>query len=105
MSPALQQEVTQLQKRMAVELQPLVLESQLSMQKLLEATDHKERCRLLRNFIDAERSRLNVRKTLRGMFPGTSSTSTESSVPREETMMADDSKPRSIFTDEPDAFQ
>lgn len=91
---------------MTIELQPLVLESQLSMQKLLEAEDHKERCKLLRHFIDAERKRLNARKTLRGMFSGTTMTSTESSVPREETMADDSSNnPRSIFTDEPDAFQ
>jgi len=92
---------------MAIELQPLVLESQLSMQKLLEAVDHRERCRLLRHFIDAERNRLNARKTLRGMFSGATSTTTEASVPREETIVDDTSRsnPPSIFTDEPDAFQ
>jgi hypothetical protein len=54
LSPALQDEVQELQKRMAVELQPLVLESTLAIQKILEATDHEARCNLLKYFMDAE---------------------------------------------------
>ena len=68
LSPALQNEVKDLQKRMTVELEPLVLESTLTMQKILEAKDHAERVNLLRFFIDAERKRLEARKVLQGMF-------------------------------------
>jgi hypothetical protein len=42
LSAELQQELQELQKRMAVELKPLVLESSLTMQKILEADSHKE---------------------------------------------------------------
>jgi hypothetical protein len=108
LSPALREEVKELQKRMSVELQPLVLESTLTMQKILEAKDHKARCRLLQFFIDAERKRLNTKKSLNIVF-STDKSAFESSMPAEENI--DDSekkrmtKPRSIFTDEPDAFQ
>ena len=100
-----------MQKRMAVELQPLVLESTLTMQKLLEAEDHEARCNLLRHFIDAERKRLSTKKSLAGMFAG--ETAGETSIPEEERLGPkakkedkDDSSDSStsIFTDEPDAW-
>lgn len=53
---------------MAVELEPLILESTLTIQKILEADDHKERLGLVRYFVDAERKRLEARKVLQGMF-------------------------------------
>lgn len=101
---------------MAVELQPLVLESTLTMQKILEAKDHKARCKLLQFFIDAERKRLRTKKSLKSMFAsdgGAPAVSSESSMPAVEKISGESSikkaenpaKPRSIFTDEPDAFQ
>lgn len=77
LTPALQQEVQDLQKRMNVELQPLVLESTLTIQKILEAKDHKARCLLLKYFMDAEKKRLDAKSTLQGMFAGNSFAVTE----------------------------
>jgi hypothetical protein len=111
LSPALQQEVQQLQQRMATELQPLVLESTLTMQKLLEAKDHTERLKLVRFFITAEKKRLNTKRALQGMFSGESAAALEASIPAEEQLPDDSttvdkrSSSSSIFTDEPDAFQ
>lgn len=118
LSPALQQEVQDLQKRMAVELQPLVLESTLTMQKLLETESHEARCKLLRFFVDAERKRLSTKKSLAGMFAG--DTAELSSIPEAERLAPkseksddkeedDDNTPptegsQSIITDEPDAW-
>lgn len=97
---------------MSTELQPLVLESTLTMQKLLEADDHDARCNLLKFFIDAERKRLSTKKTLTGMFAG----KTAGSIPAEERLESqskkddDDDKNegpddgKSILTDEPDAW-
>ena len=73
LSPELQKEVTELQKTMSLELRPLVLESTLTMQKILEAEDHVARVNLLRHFIEAEKQRLNAKKQLKGMFSGGSS--------------------------------
>ena len=125
LSPSLQQEVQDLQKRMTTELRPLLLESTLTMQKILEANNHKERLDLLRHFIEAETSRLNAKSSLKGMFSGESS-----AVTKESNESKDDVKPskvsdssvsrstlkgistetgsmssNSIFMDEPDAFQ
>lgn len=126
MTPELQAEVQELQKRMAVELQPLVLESSLTMQKILEARNHSERLGLVRYFMDAETKRLESKKTLKGIFSSTTTTSSsssssstmtesmspaESSIPPEEMISSDDkdnkSKPEetSSFFDDPDAFQ
>ena len=55
---------------MNVELKPLVLESTLTIQKILEAKDHKARCLLLKHFIDVEKKRLDAKSTLQGMFAG-----------------------------------
>jgi len=120
LSPALQLEVQELQRRMAVELRPLVLESTLSMQKILEGGEHVDRLKLLRHFVNAERKRLEARKTLRGMFEGSpgavtaeqgdavAGTKTKAKEPEddvEEERTAPQSAPKSIFMDEPDAFQ
>merc|ERR1719282_803144 len=72
LSPELQQELVELQKRMTTELQPLLLEQTLSMQKILEATRHEERVALMRYFVDAERKRLAAKKMLKSMFRGES---------------------------------
>lgn len=62
---------------MNVELQPLVLESTLTIQKILEAKDHKARCLLLKHFIDVEKKRLDAKSTLQGMFAGDKNAVTE----------------------------
>jgi hypothetical protein len=114
LSPALQNEVQQLQQRMSTELQPLVLESTLTMQKLLEAEDHTERLKLVRYFITAEKKRLNTKRALKGMFSGESAAALEASIPNAEQIPnenklvePDDStiSSSSIFTDDADAFQ
>jgi Lon protease-like protein len=127
LSEELQKEVQKLQKRMAIDLEPLILESTLTMQKILEAENHEARCDLLRYFIDAERQRLNAKRILRGMFasttttnlPSDSSQSTESSSPSSSSSSsspADGTSSASLPTfpsssetpsiyDQPDAFQ
>jgi hypothetical protein len=114
LSPALQNEVQQLQQRMSTELQPLVLESTLTMQKLLEAEDHTERLKLVRYFITAEKKRLNTKRALKGMFSGESAAALEASIPDAEQipegkLPSEDSEEKisksSIFTDDADAFQ
>ncbi|KAG7341131.1 Lon family ATP-dependent protease [Nitzschia inconspicua] len=114
LSPELQRELQELQKRMAVELQPLVLESSLTMQKILEADGHAARCRLLKYFMTAELERLTTKKSLQGVFSskgGSSDASLESSsfIPPEEMITDDDMKSAEkkspTFYDEPDAFQ
>ena len=97
---------------MAVELQPLVLESTLTMQKLLETESHAARCELLQFFIEAERKRLSTKKSLAGMFAG--KTAGLSSIPEEERLSStskkdkkdddDNQTSKSIITDEPDAW-
>jgi hypothetical protein len=94
-----------------------VLETTLTMQKLLEAQDHTERLKLVRFFMEAETKRLNTKRALKGMFSGESATASEPSFPAEEKP-AEEKVPEdittaynkstgtsSIFTDEPDAFQ
>ena len=97
---------------MAVELEPLILEQSLTMQKILEADDHKARCRLLKYFITAELRRLESKKTLKGIFSSPSFASTaldESTVPKEEMVRDLLSEPTSTssstFFDDEDAFQ
>jgi hypothetical protein len=96
---------------MAVELQPLVLESSLTMQKILEASNHEARCKLLNFFFNAERRRLTTKKSLQRLFSGESAASESAEIPPEETISDNDNvrrtKPesKSIFFDEPDAFQ
>ena len=109
LSPQLQQEVKELQKRMAAELEPLVLESTLTMQKILEADSHSERCKLVKFFIDAERKRLSAKKSLQGMFNSAPTMTTEnpgaSSISEQGQLGDKVSSPNSIFIDEDDAFQ
>lgn len=109
LSPALQKEVIDLQKRMAVELQPLVLESTLTMQKVLECPDHTARVQLVRSFVESEIKRLKTKKSIQGMFSGTASSSAvrEEEIPLEERVSdepATRNRPSSFFADE-DAFQ
>jgi hypothetical protein len=100
LTPELQKEVTDLQKRMSLELEPLVMEASLTMQKILEAESHSERCKLVKFFIDAERKRLSAKKSLQGMFKSIASTPEETS--EDEATL---SPPQSFFIDEEDAFQ
>ena len=74
LSPELQSELIDLQKRMTAELKPLMLEQTLSMQKILEASNHEGRVGLMTYFVDAERKRLQAKKMLKNMFNGSPST-------------------------------
>lgn len=110
LTPALQKEVKELQKRMAVELEPLVLESTLTMQKLLEAKDHSERLKLMRFFVEAETKRLTTKKALQGMFATASKDEPVKDAipdlniaPKEELTSSSETKFSSF--DDPDAFQ
>ena len=111
LTPDLQKEVKELQKRMAVELEPMILESTLTMQKLLEAKDHSERMKLVQYFIDAETKRLTTKKTLKGMFATASLDEVvkdklplTNDPPKEERKNSSSSSTYSAF-DDPDAFQ
>ena len=111
LSPGLQQEVKELQKRMRVELKPLVLESTLAMQKILEASDHKGRLKLVEYFIESETNRLNTKKSLNDIFSGDLADST--AIPPEEQLpsvdapasVTEDSESSSTFFSDEDAFQ
>jgi hypothetical protein len=115
LTPELQNEVKELQKRMAVELEPMILEQSLTMQKILEASDHKARCLLLKYFMEAEVRRLESKKTLKGIFSAkagaltSSSALDESNVPKEEMVTDLPAEPKfsplSTFFDDEDAFQ
>lgn len=120
LSPELQTELVDLQKRMTAELKPLLLEQTLSMQKILEAGDHDERVALMQYFVDFERKRLSAKKLLKNMFGGDSSAvtskedggailaeeTTSLSPPPSSSMpkMEEVSKSQ-LFADEEDAFQ
>jgi CRISPR/Cas system-associated endonuclease Cas1 len=99
---------------MAVELKPLVLESTLTMQRILEADDHSARLQLVRAFVEAEIKRLSTKRTLQEVFGSgltsskqnendrlSSPTSKEQLLPRAD----DTSAVQSSLFDEPDAFQ
>ncbi len=114
LSPELQAELVDLQKRMTAELKPLLLEQTLSMQKILEATDHDDRVELMRYFVDAERKRLQAKKTLKSMFGGSPSMvasrgeiSSESTTTQSASLPKVEEEPKSQFfaDDEGDAFQ
>jgi hypothetical protein len=107
LSAELQKEVKDLQRRMAIELQPLMLESTLSMQKLLEASDHTSRLQLLRWFIEAETKRLNTKKTLKNLFANMGGPSNLSDMPPEELIITPPSvvEAKSSFYEDEDAFQ
>jgi hypothetical protein len=106
LSVELQQEVMELQKRMRVELQPLVLESTLTMQKVLECEDHTARLRLVRSFVEAEIKRLLTKKTIQGMFSNSSTRDSKPSAASTEQASAPSpsSSTSSIALDD-DAFQ
>eukprot|EP00535_Pseudo-nitzschia_heimii_P000452 CAMPEP_0197174120 /NCGR_PEP_ID=MMETSP1423-20130617/781_1 /TAXON_ID=476441 /ORGANISM="Pseudo-nitzschia heimii, Strain UNC1101" /LENGTH=464 /DNA_ID=CAMNT_0042623017 /DNA_START=168 /DNA_END=1562 /DNA_ORIENTATION=+ len=110
LTPELQQELQELQKRMAIELQPLVLESSLTMQKIIEAKSHSERCKLLKYFMQAETTRLATKKSLKGLFSseGESLSTVEEGIPADEMLSStkdEEETKSSSFYDEPDAFQ
>jgi Lon protease-like protein len=116
LTPELQEEVRGLQRLMGVELKPLVIESTLTMQKILEASDHLARLSLIRYFIEAETRRLSTKKTLQGMFSGSLGGDSLSAMPAEERMddspkeeeksaKNQDTTSSSLFIDEEDAFQ
>jgi len=128
LSPELQIEVRDLQSRTEAELGPLELEAALTMQKILEAEDHIGRVNLLRHFMDAERKRLEARRTLQGLFLGKNglglaaedrSPNAVAEVDEDEDDDDEDYEEvrdiplvaklrgdqRSIYMDEPDAFQ
>ena len=78
------------------------------MQKILEAESHTERLRLVRYFVEAETKRLNTKKALKGMFSGGGGDFSDAEKIPPEEQLAEENKStskRSIFTDEPDAFQ
>ena len=83
------------------------------MQKILEADDHKARCKLLKFFMDAETKRLESKKSLKGLFSMGSGSTIATDIPAEE-MISEDSKSElpsepeagpSTFFDDEDAFQ
>ena len=87
-----------MQQRMAVELEPLVLESTLSLQKILETDEHKGRVNLVKFFVDAERKRLEARKMLQSMFGTTTTTTDEDMIPLSEA--TDEDGDYYIYTEE-----
>jgi len=98
---------------MSVELQPLVLESTLTMQKILECSDHTARLALVKSFVEAETKRLKTKKTIKGMFSTKSAgTLDESLIPPEEQISDEndrksgrsEQRSRPFFSDD-DAFQ
>lgn len=103
LSPELQTELVDLQKRMSGELQPLLLEQTLSMQKILEAADHDERVDLVRYFVDAERKRLQAKKILKSMFGSEPSAVASKEAPA-PPKVKEESKSQ-FFEDDGDAFQ
>jgi len=112
LTPELQQELQELQTRMAVELQPMVLESSLTMQKIVEAKDHAARCQLLKYFMQAETRRLTTKKSLMGLFSSdsdafTTDESDAEDIPDDEMIPSTEAEETqsSSFFDEPDAFQ
>jgi hypothetical protein len=117
LSPELQGELIDLQKRMTTELKPLLLEQTLSMQKILEAADHEERVKLMSYFVEAERKRLQAKKTLKNMFGSGTSLPTvvasKESSSREvlqkkstpPTQIEQEGSASQFFADDGDAFQ
>ena len=112
LSPELQMEVVALQKRIAVELQPLALESTLTMQKILECDDHSARLVLVKSFVEAETKRLRTKKTIQGMFSSLGAGTVDESLFPSGEQRSDESdskssrsdRSRPFFSDD-DAFQ
>lgn len=127
LSPELQAELIDLQKRMTAELKPLLLEQTLSMQKILEAANHEARVKLMRYFVDAEKKRLTAKKVLKSMFRGEAaavsseenkrsasvergtaaapSAMTSPPVPRSTLAAKGNANESQLFADDEDAFQ
>lgn len=107
LSEELQKEVKELQMRMAIELQPLMLESTLSMQKILEAPDHVSRLKLVRCFIEAETKRLATKKTLQNLFSNKDEPTDLSGIPPEELLPKPPkiTEVKSSFFEDDGAFQ
>ena len=108
LSPELQNELAELQKRMTSELKPLLLEQTLSMQKILEANDHEGRVELMRYFVDAERKRLQAKKTLKSMFGGGALADEDSETiveKKEAAAKLEEPKQQIYFDSDEDAFQ
>lgn len=110
LSPELQGDLIDLQKRMTAELRPLMMESTISMQKILETQSHEERVELMRYFVDSERKRLQAKKTLKGMFGGSPSAIASKEVAEspplsKELLNMEEVPKQQIFDDEGDAFQ
>ncbi|GKY97511.1 hypothetical protein MPSEU_000709300 [Mayamaea pseudoterrestris] len=107
LSAELQKEVQELQKRMAIELQPLTLESMLSMQMILEKSTHTSRLELLRWLIETETKRLNTKRTLQNLFSNKGGPTDLSKIPPEELMIKPPSVPdaKTSFYEDEDAFQ
>lgn len=106
LTPELQKDVMELQKRMVIELKPLALESTLALQKILEADTHQQRVKIVRLFVDAECRRLKAKQLIRGMFSSTSAGLVTTAEEEKVNNIAVPSSPRSsILLDEPDAFQ
>jgi len=106
LSPELQKELIDLQKRMTAELKPLLMEQTLSMQKILEAEDHKGRVDLMLYFVNAERKRLQAKKTLKSMFGGSPTAVAEREIaePEPPTLpkLDDPSQKQQLFNDDDD---
>lgn len=111
LTPELQEELQKLQKRMSIELQPLVLESSLTMQKIIEAKDHTARCKLLNYFMQAETKRLETKKSLQGLFSSDNDTvlaeNDIDNIPTDEMLPSttESDEKKSGFYDEPDAWE
>ena len=105
LSPELQKDVQELQKRMSMELQPLILESTLALQKILEAENHKERVKIVKYFVEAECRRLKAKNVLQGIFAKGSSLVEAVDEEEGEKDEQQSGNGGSMFFDEPDAFQ
>lgn len=67
LSPQLQQEFQFIQARATEELGPLALERAIQMQRIVQAESYAERLDLLRECVDNERRRLEVKKMLKSL--------------------------------------
>jgi len=110
LSAELQGDLIDLQKRMTAELQPLMMEQTLSMQKILEAQSHEGRVELMSYFVDSERKRLQAKKTLKSMFDGSPSAIASKEVAEspslpKELPKVEEAPKQQIFEDDGDAFQ
>jgi hypothetical protein len=77
------------------------------MQKILEAENHTKRVELMQYFVDAERKRLQARKTLKSIFSGVSSNISSESEEKSRGQGSNEveSQSKSQFFDDADAWQ